>query len=360
MIVFSLTLLVACGGSEGGSSAGTPIETLSLGSQTVTIGGNNGVAPLSNLDNFTETATSPTIHAIQAIDSYFSSFKSVTMSRIDGIGILGNEEHVTCKKGGGCVKLPGDTENQSPWLLFNTGSLITNLSLIGEPYYIINNNRFPEGRVNYFEDSSYTSRTSSSTTIGDVTFAREISTATRSHDKAPLEFQTFTGWFDDGGILGTTRIKVGKLGDEQYRFFSYYVGKIGDNAFRQPPGGRGRATWEGVAVASIKNVTAIQNGWSFIRGDATVDVDDLTSPDIDLRFDNWHTIDGRKVSLPATIFDNISLPPSGSNLIGFSSGTFQDTSPNQAWGWFHGENGREVGGHFHTETLTGAFGAVRQ
>ena len=220
-------------------------------------------------------------------------------------------------------------------------------------------------------DSSYRSRTSSTATTGGVSFARGSLTATRRHDNTPLEFQTFAGWLG-GGFFTTTQVSIGESGREQYRLFSQYHNHSDLCCGRGPiPSGTGSAIWEGVAVASIKDAAAIEDDWAFIRGDATVDIDDLENPDVDLRFDNWHLINGRELSLPAVIFD-------GAEFQGAYSGYYDETcypdcggrvvagrfelveSSKGVAGTFHGVNQRSVGGVFETETLAGAFGAVRQ
>ena len=414
IIAFSLTLLIACGGGGGstastGSPAGTgsaptgndrvshPPETKSLGSRVVTIGGDDGVAPLSGLTSFTPSVLSPTMREIRK--RHQPATKRETRGVIDPntgkphfIWVPGSRAHfssfgkigsyqqrvgINCGSGVDCItNLPGDSNHKDPreifdnsierFGLFSMRDTIADLSLVyPNAYYRVftkrDSNNCGQGgrhscndaehiRVKYFTEN-FISRISSTATIGDVSFARGSLTATRQHDKAPLEFQTFAGWLDSG-IFGTIRVKVGESGSEQHLFTSYYTWDW-DEGTR--PSGTGSATWEGAAVASIKDVAAIIDGWSFIRGDATIDIDDLANPDVDLRFDNWKTIDGREVSLPATTFENISLRFDGR---GFELRGGETTG--RAEGWFHGENANKVSGHFQDDTLAGAFGAVRQ
>lgn len=369
-------LLVACGGGGGGSTAGTggndrvesPIEFVSVGGFITTIGGDNGVAPLSGLSSFTPSITSPTMQAVREIDLKGEHHVMLTLSEISELG--------SCCKIIGI--LPGDDGQLDAYFskFFNMHDAIelplpmTDLSLVhpNAPSCRVSCvSRPPE---DYFADSTYRSRTSSTAIIGDVNFARGSLTATRAHDNTLLEFQTFAGWFD-GRIFTTKQILIGESGSKQYRFISYYLASA--DRYIDPdyhhssfyggttPSGTGSAIWEGVAVASIKDVAAIEHGWSFIRGDATIDIDDLTNPDVDLRFDNWHLIDGREVLLPVIIFEGAEINRFG-NFI-----SFNDDLPSlngfrrpQAEGVFHGDNQEAVGGTFETKTLAGAFAGVRQ
>lgn len=363
-ISLSLTLLVACGGGGGNSTASsgnnrvaTPIETLSVGSRTITIGGDNGVAPLSGLNSFTPSITSPTMQAVREIGAdsefYFTA---------QGYGQLGKIGD--CCGGVPGEALPGDPQDHSHFDKqfrssdpeYNNWLFIRDLSQI-HPTAVSCRHSGCEGKQieDYFVDSSYRSRTSSIATIGDISFARGSLTAIRRHDNTPLEFQTFAGWFDNR-IFATMRISIGEPGREQYRLHSYY-GHHADYCCGggTAPTGTGSARWAGAAVASIKDAAAIEDDWSFIRGDATIEMDDLSTPYVDLRFDNWHLINGREVSLPATIFEGaeICLPCNAGHF------SLRDTS-GAVSGTFHGDNQSEVGGIFETETLAGAYAGVRQ
>lgn len=400
--MFSLTLLIGCGGGGGGSTAGTgtpaptggaptalgELPTEPANTPTIVVGlppEDDEVPALSGLETFSPSAGHPTMRAVKrvlwrhrgvSIGRYGESSISTSLvaSDLGGIGSFrpNYKNNVYCTHHDNCYTsaLPGDTQVRS-WAtgkvvreatrvrLFNLEPSIADLSLV--PHnpltmpsipYGTPRSQWPKG-TSYFagHKNSYTSQTE---TIGDVSFARGSLTGTRAHDNAHLEFQTFAGWLD-GGIFGTTRIKVTESGRERYGFISYFVGEYRFHPTTdEPPSGTGSATWEGAVVASIKDITAISNGQSFIHGDATIDIDDLANPDVDLVFDNWHTIDGRRVrqQSAATTFYNV---PIGNK----SNFRFTDEK-RQLHGWFHGLNQREVGGYFQDDTLAGAFGAVRQ
>ena len=440
--MFSLTLLIGCGGGGGGSTAGTgtptgtggaptalgglptddgggglptgddgsdrveipkvshPPETKSIGGRVVTIGGDDGVPALSVLNNFQPTITSSTIQTIREMavthhptETYRNGLpvRQVTLyvSPVTEIGKYdGSEQYTNCTSTLSCyTRLPGDPVSRPAlhsvflyWVLpdppkmrffdINSSSAITDLSLITKSPGVIDGH-YSDGHTPYFADLSYESRTTPTATIGDVSFARGHLTAIRKYNNTPLEFQTFAGWLD-GSIFATIQMSIGDSGvssRDRYRFVSYYLRGSGDST---APSGTGSATWEGAAVASIKDIVSIKDGWSFIRGDATIDIDDLANPDVDLRFDNWKTIDGREVSLLATTFDNVPLTERQGYDYDTQTyfkdgyyGSFKERVGTEGYryrveGWFHGENGREVGGIFNTETLSGAFGAVRQ
>ena len=386
--IFSLTLLIACGGGGGGSTASsgsdrvaTPIETRSIGNQIITIGGEDGVVPLSGLDRFTPSIISPTMQTFRDFseeDEDAEHYVRGTSGTMGRIGICCTEEYDS-------GALPGDPERHTHYAKSGEPSKITESGeweYVGLPpprdlsgihpaavscqLHACGEEGEPE---DYFVDSSYRSRTSSTATVGGVSFARGSLTATRRHDNTPLEFQTFAGWLGSG-FFKTTQISIGESGREQYRLYSHYLHHSDHCCSLEPaPSGTGSAIWEGAAVASIKDAAAIEDDWSFIRGDATIDIDDLANPDVDLRFDNWHLINGRAVSLPAVIFDGAELGrgnyyheschPDCTGKI-TTGGFILQESKRYVVGSFHGANQRGVGGAFETEMLQGAFGAVRQ
>lgn len=389
-VMFSLTLLIACGGG-GGSTAGTggnervatPIETRTIGSETITIGGDNGLPALSGLTSFTPSITSSTM---QTFRDFWNGGEPYIGNNPDGLSRIGG---ATSGMGriGVCCWLPGLTNSALPGdpaghthydkhyrdpVTYSTR--VADLSLIHPRAVSHNAQNDPTSTPqDYFVDSSYRSRTSSTATIGNVSFARGSLTATRRHDNTPLEFQTFAGWLD-GGFFSITQVSIGESGREQYRLFSQYHNHAGWCCSIGPiPSGTGRAVWEGAAVASIKDAAAIEDDWAFIRGGATIDIDDLANPEVDLRFDNWHLINGREVSLPAVTFDGVKFQGANSNSYdetcypycagNVTAGYFQSDSTEslkRVNGVFHGDNQEGVGGTFETEMLMGAFGAVRQ
>ena len=385
--MFSLILLVACGGGGGGSTAsigspaGTggaptgddrvshPPETRSLAGRTITIGGDDGVAPLSGLTSFTPTITSSTTSAFKEIAQVRISpsngyAKKIMSGTHVELGYYERRHYSFEGWGGGCrgtgghptfctLGLPGDTHS---YIWSSLGDIDTSHEALVESVRHIHDLSLITNSK-YFAPSSFKSRISSSATIGDVTFARGSLEATRARDNAPLEFQTFAGWLN-GRIFATRRIEVGESTDKRYFFKPYYLNRPGAGM----PVGTGSATWEGAAVASIKDAAAIEDGWSFIRGDSTIDIDDLENPDVDLRFDNWKTIDGREVSLPATIFNNVPFVEGRHSFdTGYFRFRYKEGSLLQVYGKFR-STGQEqaVGGIFESKTLSGAFHAVRQ
>ena len=98
-----------------------------------------------------------------------------------------------------------------------------------------------------------------------------------------------------------------------------------------------------------------------VRGDASVDIDNLALPDVDVNIANIRdTVTGERVMWNGeTGF--------GWDDLGLVNGRFDSGANLQ--GSFYGENHEEVGGVFHTgnsegatnpDGITGAFGAKRQ
>lgn len=112
-------------------------------------------------------------------------------------------------------------------------------------------------------------------------------------------------------------------------------------------------TWKGMMVGTdvSDNVTRGQ----FVRGDATLSIDDFANPDVDVAFSNLHDLetgaklDGR--SIPA--WEDIPLD-------GGAFGEKPVGSIDYIQGQFVGENHAGVVGVFERSEIIGSFGAARQ
>ena len=310
-IALPVMLLMACGG--GGSS-----------------GGGAGFTPdLINLRPTTEN--SPSIQSIQRIATREGA--TISLSNVLQAEGLESSDTALCSVNACLIRLPGSIRS------LGLGTDTTILSFVDVS--LLNPDH------NYFSESANLEITNGRT-IGGIDFTRGRATATRADDSSPVEFETFAGWLD-GSIFGTTQITVGESGSEEYRFISYAVGvPSGSN-----PSGSGSATWEGATVATIKTDR------TFIRGDATITIDDLASPVVDLMFDNWYMlpnmdsmVEGDEITgMAAITYEDLML----------TSGAFESSgNGNQAEGRFFGTNHNEVGGFFNTPDVTGAFGGTRQ
>ena len=301
-IALPIMLLIACGGGGSGGSAATPTTR-----------------PANPLTVFMPAAGSSSMQAIQAITGTADAKLLLNVYQADDTARV-LAQAVSCTSGNNCsFALPSigsvnfALENNAPNLsLFNE-------SLGGDPAQITNGQTF-----------------------NGVTLARGSLSGMKNN--IPVEFQTFAGWVD-GNIFGITQAAIGASGSEQYRFIPY---EVSDSVSTNPAGnptGTGRAIWEGATVASIKADR------TFIRGDANVTIADLSSPSVNVLFDNWHTINGQAMSDMEDITYN-GLTPDGGIIFDYSNGVFEAV--------FHGANHTEITGTYNTETIAGAFGAKLQ
>ena len=308
-ISLPMTLLLACGGGGGGGATPT---TMMPGT------GDPNMPPANPLTVFMPTEGSATIQAVQEIIGTDGVALSVGSAYAEGA--LFSTHTISCPV-----------------------VCLIDLPSIGNTGFDLTNDTPNLSFVNDNLDNANSQITNSQTVNGVALVQGSI---TGMKNNIPVEFHTFAGWLD-GSIFGVTRISIGSSGSEEYRFAPYNVGASIDSR-PEPRESETSATWSGIAVASIKVDR------TFIRGDATIDIDDLSSPDIDLEFDNWHDINGQAISgVSAITYSDLGL-----NLFGVFSGNFMDDE--EVAGRFYGTNHNEVGGNFNTETVTGSFAGIRQ
>ena len=143
------------------------------------------------------------------------------------------------------------------------------------------------------------------------------------------------------------------------------------------PTGLGSATWTGVMTGvDVKRSKPGTTHW--VLGDAKIDIDDLSDPDVDVAFTGIRDLASGAAGSDMT-WSNLTLTTGG-----FSDGEFSihdynggvvveptlDGSPSEPSqtetqeetirGMFYGPSHQEVGGVFDRDGLTGAFGAKRQ
>lgn len=149
---------------------------------------------------------------------------------------------------------------------------------------------------------------------------------------------TYAGWLD-GSIFGLADAHFDPGGEMDRRIaLGFSVGRVsGSN-----PAGTGSATWNGLMIAGTKQADHV------IQGDATIDIDDLASPDVDILFSNiWNLNTGGSVS--DMIWNDLVV-------IG---GRFNSTANGEIEGSFYGTTHQEVGGVFDRAGFIGGFGADR-
>jgi hypothetical protein len=87
----------------------------------------------------------------------------------------------------------------------------------------------------------------------------------------------------------------------------------------------------------------------WIFGDARIDIDNLSDPDVDVSFTGIRDVTA-----------GTALPDMGWHDVSLIDGAFNDGSSPTISGAFYGPVQQEVGGVFDRDGVTGAFGARRQ
>ena len=161
-------------------------------------------------------------------------------------------------------------------------------------------------------------------------------------DGVELLFQSYGGWLTES-VFGVDRITVPiSGGGTSFQIFPY---SFGNNSGSNPTGTQ-RAVWRGVAIA--RKIV----GGALRQGDVEIDIDDFTSPNVDVSITNMLGIN-RGSFAESKSFTNIPL----------NNGTFEmRDSDDYIHGSFYGSAHTEVGGVFRDENagLVGAFGGTKQ
>ena len=111
------------------------------------------------------------------------------------------------------------------------------------------------------------------------------------------------------------------------------------------PTGLGSATWTGVMIGY--DLIRYEPGTTrLILGDASIDIDDLSDPDVDVEFTGIRDVT-RGTSRPDMVWNDLTL----------TDGAFNDGAKPTISGAFYGPSHQEVGGVFDRNRITGAFGA---
>ena len=124
------------------------------------------------------------------------------------------------------------------------------------------------------------------------------------------------------------------------------------------PTGRGSATWTGVMVGmeDLASTALRRARPDVLLGDATITIDDLADPDVDVLFTNIHNVTGatrqhdmswEDLPLEDGLFGEFSLESDGERY-------------DHLVGMFTGPGQQEVGGEFRMDGIAGAFGARRR
>ena len=145
-----------------------------------------------------------------------------------------------------------------------------------------------------------------------------------------------------GGWMEETAFGVALFSDEgATAALSIGIGRNPSNS--NPIGPRGGATWTGAMAAGDVRTLAI------VEGVATLDIDDLARPDVDVAFTRIHDID-TGARRPAIRWTNVPL----------GNGVFTSQAPGSTLqGRFYGAGHAEAAGVFERDSLVGSFGAAR-
>ena len=177
----------------------------------------------------------------------------------------------------------------------------------------------------------------------------------RTGDRA-FSANFYGGWLDDGTFFvnETTLTVRDGLGQPIGIGTVFDASALGVPSAMAPAAVQGMAgTWKGVMIgADVSNT--VSRG-QFLRGDATLVIDDFVNPDIDISFSNLRNLetgerlDGRTIGSWTDI-----------SLNGGSFGNKPVGSNDYIQGSFVGENHAGVVGVFERSEVVGSFGGNRQ
>ena len=113
------------------------------------------------------------------------------------------------------------------------------------------------------------------------------------------------------------------------------------------------ATWVGVMIGADVSDTVTRG--QFLRGVATLVIDDLANPDVDIAFSDF-----RDLETGARLADRTVAPWDNVPLAGGSFGSKLNGRDDYVQGRFVGENHAGVVGIFERSEVVGSFGGNRQ
>ena len=175
-------------------------------------------------------------------------------------------------------------------------------------------------------------------------------------DERAFRADFYGGWLDDGAFfvnrtILTVRDEQGQPAGLGTVFDASALGVAGAVA---PAAARGMsATWKGVMIGV--DVSDLVTRGQFVRGDATVVIDDFANPDVDVALHNFHDLE------TGARLDGRSIPPwEDIPLDGSAFGGKPTGSSDYIQGRFIGAAHAGVVGIFERSEIVGSFGANRQ
>ena len=330
-ITFSLILLIACGGGGGG------------GGGSVGGGGAGRITPPPTLEELPALLITNTEQQ-QAINDFTGAVPStMTHDQIRGalereadmadgllfsdVAILSRGERVDdrstdCTPGVCIAEIIPSENGEDPTTIefsldkFNDPPELNNVPLIGF-------NQQYDAVMGYRE----------------ITLAQEQS-AGRAANNATFHFQSYGGWLESSVFA----VQLITIASTVTLLTSYSFGDVNDPA--DDPSGTGPATWEGVMVGANQEREVIQ-------GDAAINIDDLSSPSVDVEFTNVVNFNDASDSIDTQNWEWTGLR--------LADGRFMRVTDDESIeGMFYGETHDEVGGVFDRNNIVGAFGATRR
>ena len=172
----------------------------------------------------------------------------------------------------------------------------------------------------------------------------------------PFRAKFFGAWLDDGAFFVnettlTVRNERGVPIGLGVVFDASALGVTSDAA-PEPVHGKS-ATWTGMMIGADVS-DAVTRG-QFLRGDATLVIDDLANPDVDVAFSDF-----RDLETGARLAGRSIAPWQDIPLDGGSFGKKPAGSDDYVQGRFVGEGHAGVVGIFERDDVVGSFGGVRQ
>lgn len=305
IISFSLTLLIACGGGSSGGSSNSP-STLSASGIWNVLRDRAARADTYFVDAYGKDPSVPS--------RIIEPTRGITCSGVDCSYELGFRDLI--------LRVDINPQEQYP------------------------NEPLPQSIPTFSLDAEITGRTD------NITFFRFSTVSIGSGGSET--FQDYGGWMNSS-VFGVTKEIYDYPEDTDNQFIQFSHSEFYGFSFGNSPGtnpaGTGRAEWRG-AMIGVKEFP--QN---VVRGDVSVDIDNLDSPDVDVNI--FNIID--------TVTNDRVMPNGETNFgwddLDLANGRFD--SRDDIKGSFYGGNHEEVGGVFHigrrtVDGITGAFGATRQ
>ena len=175
-------------------------------------------------------------------------------------------------------------------------------------------------------------------------------------DERAFRADFYGGWLNDGAFfVNRTILTVRDEQDQPTGLGTVFdASALGVASAMAPAAARGMsASWKGVMIGV--DVSDLVTRGQFVRGDATLVIDDFANPDVDVAFDNLHDLE------TGARLDGRSIPPwENIPLDGSAFGEKPTGSNDYIQGRFIGEGHAGVVGIFERSEIVGSFGANRQ